>query len=59
MSEPTFDYILNNISTVHNTKPVKLDTDFYYEINTKSESVNLQIDNKHITLSLDNLLRLK
>lgn len=59
MSEPTFDYILNNISTVHNPKRVKLDTDFYYKINTKSESVNFQIDNKRITLSRDNLLRLK
>jgi len=41
MLEPTFNYILNNISTVRNSKRVKLDTDFYYKINTKSDSVNL------------------
>jgi len=59
ISDDCFKTIFCSLTTVHQSKRVKLDNHFYYKICTKSELVNLHHLNGRITLSSDNLNRLK
>lgn len=58
ISENNFHIIFENISTCH-SKKVKLDTNFFLKINSKSESVTLLLNNVRLTLSRYNLIRIK
>lgn len=59
ISDDCFRSIFCSLTTVHQSKRVKLDNHFYYRICAKSESVNLHHINGRITLSSFNLNRLK
>jgi len=58
-TENTFKSIFEAISTTQPTQRFKLDNDFYYKINMKTDSVNLQLKNKRITLSRNYVYNLK
>lgn len=58
-SENTLKFIFENISGIVRSKRFKLDDDFCYKINTKSESVNLQHKNSSVTLSRNTIYCLK
>lgn len=59
ISDDSFNIIVQSLSTVQHSKRLHLDNNFYYKICAKSESVNLYHNNDRITLSSDNLNRLK
>ncbi|CAI6360227.1 unnamed protein product [Macrosiphum euphorbiae] len=59
ISDDSFNIIVRSLSTVQHSKRLHLDNNFYYKICPKSESVNLYHNNNRITLSSDNLNRLK
>lgn len=57
INENNFQLIFENISTCH-SKKVKLNNNFLFKINSKSESVTLQLNNDRLTLSRHNLFRI-
>jgi hypothetical protein len=59
ISDDCFKSIFCSLTTVHQSKRVKLDNYFYYKICAKSDSINLYHINGRIKLSSINLNRLK
>lgn len=59
ISDDSFNTMISALSSIHHSKRVNLDDNFYYKICVKSESVNLYHGNNRFTLPSSNLNRLK
>lgn len=60
MNGNSFEAIYNALSTTnHHSKKVMLQDNLFYKINTKSDTIMVQLNNSHITYSRDNLQRIQ
>jgi gamma-glutamylcysteine synthetase len=59
MSTDIFQFMFNNTSTSNHSKRIKLDSNFFYKVCVKSDSVKLQLNNNRITISHNNFQRIQ
>lgn len=58
-TEDTFSVIFEAMGNEHNSKRLKIDDDFYYKINVKTQALHLYFKNNYIVLSRNNFYCLK